>query len=154
MMYLFRRKVPTSMISMEVRLFDLEEKYRVDLEELLFQLSGKKRTLDLSNHPNALNIGAFDGDRLIGFAQLFVLPKTTFIMGHLEDVIVHSDYRGHGLGRKLMEVVISQAKEKECSVINLTTRPERAAAVDLYKSLGFTDPGNNVMRLNLRSIGS
>lgn len=136
---------------MEVRPFQLEESFRENLDELLFQLSGKRRELDLNNYPNTYCIGVFDEKKLVGFAQLFVLSKTTFVMGHLEDVIVHSDYRGIGLGRKLLEEVISLAEENGCSVINLTTREERVEAISLFKSLGFIDPGNQVLRLKIES---
>ncbi len=134
---------------MDIRVFDLAEAYRTALEELLFQLSGKKRTIRLENHPNTYNIGAFDEEQLVGFAQLFILPKTTFTMGHLEDVIVHEAYRSQGIGRKLMEEVLVAAKREGCSVLSLTTRTERTEAQALFESFGFKDPGNMVLRLSL-----
>lgn len=135
---------------MEVRVFSLREENRSDLEELLFQLSGKIRIAKIVRYQNVYNIGAFDAEKLVGFAQLFVLPKTTFTMGHLEDVVVSTEYQGKGLGRRIVSSAIELAKEKDCSVVNLTTRPEREDAVKLYTSLGFTNPGNNVYRLNLK----
>lgn len=134
---------------MEVRVFTLEERYREDLEELMFQLSEKKRKIHLDTHSNVYSVGAFDGERLVGFAQLFILPKTTFTIGHLEDLIVHYDYRRGGLGRKIMDVIISLARREECSVINLTVRPEREAAEALYRSIGFEEIKTNVLRLRL-----
>jgi phosphinothricin acetyltransferase len=134
---------------MEVRSFDLGEAHRGDLEKLLFQLSGKKRELNLTKYSDVRCVGAFDEDRLIGFAQLFVLPKTTFVMGYLEDVIVLEEYRGQGLGRKILDKVIEVAKEQNCESITLTTRPERIAAKSLFESMGFAEPGNQTLRLTL-----
>lgn len=138
---------------MDIRPFSLDESHRSDLEYLLFELSGEKRVLNLDTHHNVYCVGAFDGERLVGFAQLFLLPKTTFIMGYLEDVIVHSEYRNQGIGTKILTEVISLATQKGAKVINLTTRVEREAAVNLFHSLGFTSPGNIVLRLPLAPLG-
>lgn len=132
---------------MDIRTFDLSETHREDLEALLFQLSGKERILSLTKHPNVWCVGAFDGEHLVGFAQLFVLPKTTFLMGYLEDVIVLEEYRGQGLGRKILDHVIKVAEEERCANITLTTRTERIAARSLFESVGFIEPGNHTLRL-------
>lgn len=136
---------------MEVRTFDLSEQYREELEVLLYQLSGKKRELDLAKYPNVRCVGAFDKERLIGFVQLFILPKTTFVMGYLEDVIVLEEYRGQGIGRKILERVIEVAKEEHCANITLTTRPERIEAKRLFEAMGFMEPGNRTLRLTLEA---
>lgn len=127
----------------------LEESHREDLEELLFQLSEKKRIIDLTNQSNARYVGVFDGSKLVGFALLFILPKPTFRIAYLEDVVVHNGYRGRGLGKELMIEVIALAKGERAQVINLTSRSERIDAIALYESLGFVNPGNNVFRLTL-----
>ena len=132
-----------------VKPFNLTEKYRADLEELLFQLSGKERTLSLTNYPNTFAVGAFDAGRLIGFAQLFILHKTTFIFAHLEDVIVHSDYRRQGIAKRIMEEIVSLAKSKNADRINLTVRKEREAAISLYEELGFISQETKVYRLEI-----
>jgi ribosomal protein S18 acetylase RimI-like enzyme len=134
---------------MKIEFFTLSEAHRKDLEFLLHELSGKQRTISLEAHPNVYCVGAFDTDRLVGFAQLFIMPKTTFVMGHLEDVVVHPKYRKQGIGKKLLEEVIALAKEKGASVLNLTTREERKDATELFYSLGFTSPGNLTLRLSL-----
>jgi diamine N-acetyltransferase len=136
---------------MEVHPFILEESHRGNLEELLLQLSKKKRNINLTVYPNVHCVGAFDNEKLVGFAQLFILPKTTFKIGQLEDVIVHTGCRGQGIGTKILNEVISIAKREGCAVINLTTRPERKEAWTLFESSGFIAPGNQALRLILES---
>lgn len=131
---------------MKVRTFELAEKHRADLEELLYQLSGKKRHLHLARYSNVHCIGAFDDERLVGFAQLFLLPKPTFTIAHLEDVIVHTQYREQGLGAALMEEVLSTAEREGASVVQLTTRDERDVAQKLFARFGFTRPNNFILR--------
>lgn len=136
---------------MEVRPFELTEALREDLEVLLFQLSGKRRELNLTKHPNVRCIGAFDQDHLVGFAQLFILRKTTFSMGYLEDLVVLEEYRGQELGRKILDMVIDVAREEGCASITLTTRPERIEAKGLFEAMGFVEPGNQTLRLTLET---
>ena len=50
---------------------------------------------------------------------------------------VKSKYRGMGLARKLVEILISLAKNQRCSKIILWTQPTMEAAQKLYVSLGF-----------------
>jgi len=47
-------------------------------------------------------ISVWDGERLIGFAR-----ATSDYRATIWDVVIHPDYRGAGLGRKLVETVLS-----------------------------------------------
>ena len=137
-------------MDIQIKPFQLEEIHRADVEELLFQLSGKERRVSLENHPGAYNIGAFDGNKLVGFAQIFILPKTTFTFGLLEDVVVDEKYRGRGIGERIILEAISLAKSKSADRINLTSRQERTEARKLFESLGFTQQETDVFRLEFK----
>lgn len=56
----------------------------------------------------------------------------------VEDVFVHPDARGTGLGRGLMAAAIAAATTRGARAIGLTTNERNAAAVALYEGLGLT----------------
>lgn len=80
-------------MDINIKHFIPKEEHRGALETLLFQLSGKKRSVNLETHPDSYLIGAFESEKLIGFTQIFVLHKCAFTFGLLEDVIVDEIYR-------------------------------------------------------------
>lgn len=62
---------------------------------------------------------------------------------HLWGMFVNQNYRGKGLGRKLMEYAIDNAKSIEnIHSVTLDVNEEQAAAISMYQSLGFQEYGS------------
>lgn len=57
----------------------------------------------------------------------------------VEELYVHSDFRRHGLGRKLMEHVLEYAKLVLCQYVFLASDKKRKEAHEFYKKLGFDE---------------
>jgi GNAT superfamily N-acetyltransferase len=57
----------------------------------------------------------------------------------VEAVHVHKDYRGFGIGAAMMDWVISEAKNRGCRRVQLTSNKERRLAHKFYRRLGFDD---------------
>jgi GNAT superfamily N-acetyltransferase len=55
----------------------------------------------------------------------------------IEAVRVSSDLRGRGLGRDLMRWSLDRARERGCTLAQLTTDKSRSDAHRFYASLGF-----------------
>lgn len=64
----------------------------------------------------------------------------------LEDVIVHKEYRGGGLGRSLVEQVLVWAREEGMTRISLLADRDNQAALDFYRKLGFASSHMTVLR--------
>ena len=79
----------------------------------------------------------------LGRAWLYLIYNDlhTEPYGLLEDVFVKEDVRGKGVGNKLLEKVISQAREKKCYKIIGTSRMSRDMVHEWYKRLGFREYG-------------
>ena len=70
----------------------------------------------------------------------------------MEDVVVNSAFRGQHIGRKLMDFIIDFARRELGDVdLHLTSRPQRVAANNLYRSVGFQQRETNVYNLEIRS---
>jgi GNAT superfamily N-acetyltransferase len=54
----------------------------------------------------------------------------------LQDLFVHTDARGHGVGRKLIELVYQKAAEEGCAKVHWLTHETNATAQHLYNSVG------------------
>ncbi len=61
--------------------------------------------------------------------------------GEMKRMFVREAYRGSGLGRHLAIAVIGEARRKHYSRIVLDTLPKLAAAIALYRKLGFVETG-------------
>lgn len=98
---------------------------------------------------NTILIVAKDGKKIVGMATLYILQKFSKRIGHVEDVIVDSTYRGKGLGKLMMRAIIGAAKTKKVLTLSLTSRPARVAGNKLYQGLGFEQKETNVYRMKL-----
>ncbi len=92
---------------------------------------------------------ARDGKRIAGTATIIWNQILTDKFAFVEDVVVDSEYRGQGLGRKLTEGLIEVAKAKKVKTIGLTSRPSRVEANHLYPKLGFKLKETNYYELDL-----
>lgn len=96
-----------------------------------------------------------DGQRIIGMGGLAIIIAPAHQTGRIEDMVVHGDYRGQGLGRKIAKALIARARQLKLGRIDLTSHRHRVAANKLYLSLGFKLVGEGVVNfytLHLNSV--
>jgi ribosomal protein S18 acetylase RimI-like enzyme len=82
-------------------------------------------------------IGSFQDGKLVGIASMAIYCVISGYKGWIEDVVVHAEYRGKGIGRKLIEHLLAYSREKNLTEVLLFTESHRVAAKKLYESLGF-----------------
>ena len=68
----------------------------------------------------------------------------------IEDVVVDKTARRRGIGEALNRAAIDYASSLGARTIDLTSRPSRTAANQLYLKLGFERRETNVYRLTLK----
>jgi ribosomal protein S18 acetylase RimI-like enzyme len=95
----------------------------------------------VENNPHIQLVVAEDSEgAVVGCLQLCVLPGLSSqgaSRGLIEDVRVASRLRGGGIGEQLIQWAISEARQRECKVLELLTHETRVDAQRFYKRLGF-----------------
>ncbi len=91
----------------------------------------------------------WDDKKLVGMASLATYKVVSGYKGMVEDVVVSELMRGKGIGRKLMEMLISEAQKFNLSEILLFSGHHRKPAIALYKSLGFNLKNSGMYTLKL-----
>lgn len=84
----------------------------------------------------AVTLAAFCGDVLCGFITGVYLLDTADIYS----VAVSEDYRGKGVGKRLLEKFFS-ALPDEVQAVNLEVRESNIPAIKLYEKTGFEQVG-------------
>ena len=113
----------------------------------------EQKAPQLRDDPNGnFMLGAWDGDRLVGmvgFVRENGLKRRH--RGGVVAVYVTPEFRGLGLGRRMMTQLIDRAKSYgDLETITLGVIAQDTAAKLLYKSLGFTVYGHerNALKIN------
>ena len=135
-----------------VEITEYSEEVLNALNELLPQLSSSAAPL---SETSLLKIIQSESSRLLIAEEdglyygsltlaIFVIPTGT--RAWIEDVVVDESARGKGVGRLLSERAVNLANELGAKTIDLTSRPSREVANNLYKSIGFVQRETNVYR--------
>jgi N-acetylglutamate synthase-like GNAT family acetyltransferase len=125
-----------------------DQKERIDLEQLqrLLQVAAfwarNRRVEDLAvaianSEPV---ITAWDGDRLIGFARA---TSDGIYRATIWDVVIHPDYQGAGLGRRLVETVLGHPRMNRVERTYLMTTHQQS----FYERIGFEPNSSTTMVL-------
>ena len=68
----------------------------------------------------------------------------------LEDMVLHPDWRGGGLGTRLLQHAIGWARGRGFTRISLLTDKTNEGAIRFYRRQGFVESAMTVLRLPLR----
>jgi len=96
-------------------------------------------SVDPSTHVETLIFLAEVAGRVAAKAELMV-PPTEYPsgIGYIKRVVVHPDYRRHGLARSLMEHIIMYARsQRVLKALDLHVWEGNIPAIKLYEALGF-----------------
>ena len=84
-------------------------------------------------------------DRIVATAAILYEYKLKYIQpkAHIEDVAVHKDYRGQGLGKEIVKHCINVAEKNNCYRVVLTCKD---SLIGYYENLGFHKQDNFMIR--------
>ncbi len=101
--------------------------------------------LEIAIANSAPVISVWDGSQLIGFARA---TSDGVYRATIWDVVVHPEYQGAGIGRKLVETVLSHPRLSRVERIYLTTTYQKA----FYERVGFEENTTATMVLHNRPL--
>jgi GNAT superfamily N-acetyltransferase len=86
-----------------------------------------------------LVVGELNGEVVATFQVSYIpgLSRKGSWRSQIEAVRVSGELRGQGVGALMIQWAIDQARERGCSLIQLTTDKSRVAAHRFYERLGF-----------------
>jgi ribosomal protein S18 acetylase RimI-like enzyme len=125
------------------------------LNMLLLQLSQSDPSLlreDLIKilaNPNTIVFVARSSGELVGTLTLVLQKTITGDRARIEEVVTSDAVRRQGVGRLLIRTAVDTAKQLGLRSIDLTSRPSREIANNLYLSEGFKLRETNVFRIVL-----
>ena len=109
-------------------------------EEKLIQLLEDRRKSSIITY-----ICRSDRDEIIGTASILIEHKMWGLAGHIEDVVVHRNWRGMGVGRSLIDKCVWAARKFDCYKVVLDCETHN---IPFYERCGFKR-GEAQMRMDL-----
>ncbi|MGK7899125.1 MAG: GNAT family N-acetyltransferase [Xenococcus sp. (in: cyanobacteria)] len=95
--------------------------------------------------PNYYIYLAYLENTAIGTFSLLFMPTMMHRGFHrsaiLDSVVIHSDYRGQGLGSKMVQQALKISANAGCYKVTLSSNLKRDRAHKFYQSLGFKQHG-------------
>lgn len=124
---------------------------KLSKEKTYILMQGGQKTLEdekkwlqsfLDHRDRSLIILAFYKDKVIGISDISLKDEAKKCVGSF-GLSVAKDFRGEGIGKILMELVIKESirKMKDLKIIDLEVFGDNLIAQNLYKKLGFKEYG-------------
>jgi putative acetyltransferase len=113
-------------------MYKLYNKYLLEEGDSLDEYLDDYTVLDKDN---VTMLGAFNGNRIVGMGAV----KDMGEYAELKRIFVLEDYRGWGVGARIVSALEKIAREQGHSSIKLETGTEQQDAINLFKKLGFEE---------------
>lgn len=117
-------------------------RYQGEQETLESETKYLKSRLEAIKNKKAVHLLAFSNNRLIAATDIHMLDKTEKHVG-VFGISVIKDFRGKGLGKLLMELILKEARKEisDIKIITLGVYSTNDIARSLYKKLRFMEYG-------------
>ncbi|MFD1697569.1 GNAT family N-acetyltransferase [Roseibium aestuarii] len=86
-------------------------------------------------------LGAFEGNTLVGFSVFLDLPDliTGLRIGQIDEIYVHPDHRNKGIGRKMIETLVTEGQSRGWLHLRWLVRDKTAPEIALYDKIAQPD---------------
>lgn len=105
-------------------------------DELVALVNSDASTLLVARYPDKYS-------EIVGILTISIYRVPTGVRSIVEDVIVDSSMRRHGIAKTLMLAAIEIARDAGASGVSLTSNAQRVEANLLYQNMGFSKRETN-----------
>lgn len=116
----------------------------IDNGKVLSAEEAQKIFTRIKSYPNyKIFVAKAEGETVGTFALLIMdnLAHMGAPSGIVEEVAVHPNWQGKGIGKQMMEFAMNRCREMGCYKLALSSNLKREAAHHFYESLGFQKHG-------------
>ena len=147
----------------DVTIIEFDPKYSRAFADLNYQWIAEtygveQHDHDILDHPQeaVIDVGgqiffALVGDEVAATVAMIPFDDDSY---ELTKMAVDPEFRGHGIGDKLMQACIDFTRRSTRTSIILESNTKQAAAIKLYRKFGFQetplDPNSQYVRANIR----
>jgi ribosomal protein S18 acetylase RimI-like enzyme len=132
---------------------DIEVGDILDLNRLMNQMKPLTFSVDWRFIKELMQTGiiisARDSSRnnfLVGIGMLVLIRKPRGFYGSIEEIVVDEEYRGRGLGKKIVQTLLDKSISLKMKCVDLKSSSKRGVANKIYQSLGFNLIDSNFYR--------
>lgn len=105
--------------------------------DIFANLSDEELKNDLIQNFNRLTtLVILDDEKIVGYLSYIIKKRHTGKLD-VDQLVILEEYRGQGLGKKLMEEAKKIAKENECDRIELNCWLFNENALNMYEHIGY-----------------
>lgn len=116
-----------------------DNKYIQEILELEKKVFGENGAIDIWNLKPYVKYGRvfvyLERDKVVAVAEIMKTWQEDKI--YLYGLCVDTDFRGQGIGNKLMLDIFRYLKAENIKLVELTVAPENVEAIKLYEKIGF-----------------
>lgn len=78
-------------------------------------------------------------NQIVGFIDIIYFQDLSHgsVVGQIQNLIVHSEHRGKGIGKALLKRTITLAKKHKFIELHIWTEFDNEKAISLYEKMGF-----------------
>lgn len=138
------------------QIIPIEEKHIDAFREAVGAVAKEGRFLALMDTPSIEQVRAFITEQLrnkmphyiavvdeeiVGWCDIASFNRPAFAHSGVLRMGIRKEYRGIGLGKKLMQIVLDDAKKMGMTRVELDVREDNESAIKLYEKFGFMVEG-------------
>jgi len=124
----------------QAKIYDVPAMARIERDSFEAPWSADEITKDVTAGRNIYVAVALADDERAGYGEI----RTVAGEAQVYNIAIAPEFRREGIGEALLRHMIEKAGADGCKLVTLEVRSGNAAAMELYKKLGFHEVGRRV----------